>query len=416
MTTPVTTAERGQAGDLRRMKLVATAFFLVATAVYAATEHWHAGGWAGYVNSAAEAGMVGALADWFAVTALFRRPLGLPIPHTAIIPTRKDAIGASLERFVATNFLSEEVVRDKVRRSAPAGRAGGWLAQRAHAERVTAELSALARGALVVLRDEEVQRVLEQTFLRRLADWPWAPPAGRVLAQVVVDGTHHRFVDLAVDEMHRWLLAHRDVVTQTVLDQAPSWTPRWVDEMVANRLSSESIRFVEEVRDQPDHRVRLSLDHFLLQLAKDLRDDPPTIERAEQVKDRLLAHPGMQDAVAAVWATTKRLVLDAVEDPGSELRRRVVEGLASFGERVSGDAELRDKIDRWVEDAGTHVVTTYRDEITAVIGDTVNRWDAQETTRKIELQVGRDLQFIRINGTVVGALAGLAIHAVTVLA
>ncbi|MDQ6649006.1 MAG: DUF445 domain-containing protein [Actinomycetota bacterium] len=408
-------AEREQRQALRRMKLVAAAFLLLATAVYAATVRLGSSGWAGYVNTAAEAGMVGALADWFAVTALFRRPLGLPIPHTAIIPTRKDALGRSLERFVAENFLAADVVRDKVRRVGVAQRAGGWLAEDAHADRVTAELAALARGAVAVLRDEDVSAVVDSTLVRRLAEWPWGPPAGRLLGQVVLDGTHHRLVDLAVAEAHGWLVAHQDVVVGAVLVQAPSWTPNWVDVRVANRVYDELLRFVEDTRDDPAHRVRLALDHFLLELAGDLRGNPATIAWAEQVKARLLAHPGVREGLAALWTTARRLLLAAIDDADSDLRRRASATLAAFGRRLESESDLQAKVDGWVEDATAHVVTTYRGEITAIISDTVNRWDGRETARKVELAVGRDLQFIRINGTVVGALAGLLIHGLTAL-
>ena len=412
---PLSEPERRR--GLRRMKTVATALLVVAAVVYAVTRRWQATGapgWVGYLNAAAEAGMVGALADWFAVTALFRHPLGLPIPHTAIIPTKKDALGHSLEDFVATNFLSADVVRDKVHRVQVAGRLGAWLSDPAHARRVTGELATAVRAGLAVLRDEDVQEVLEKTVLRRVVDHPWGPPAGRLLGEVVREGTHHRLVDLLVAHIHAWLVANRDAVVKVVQQQAPSWSPNWVDDLVAGRVYAEVLRFAGEVRAQPDHPVRQAVDALLAELADDLQHDPATIERAEALKERLLAHPEVRQAVAAVWTTARRMLLDAVDDPESELRVRVLDGLVSLGERLAVDEDLRTKVDGWVEDATTHVVSTYRDEIATVISDTVNRWDARETSRKVELQVGRDLQFIRINGTVVGALAGLLIHAVTV--
>jgi uncharacterized membrane-anchored protein YjiN (DUF445 family) len=409
---PAVVTERDRRRDLRRMKAVAGGFLLAALTVYLAVRRVEAG-WAGYVEAAAEAGMVGGLADWFAVTALFRRPLGLPIPHTAIIPSRKDALGRGLEQFVGDNFLAEPVIRDRVRRAEPAARAGAWLCQPQHAGRVAAELGTLVRGAVAVLRDEDVQAVLEQTLLRRVLDRSWGPPAGRLLARLVADRTHHRLVDLAVDSAHRWLLDHREAVVKVVTDQAPGWSPRFVDDRVANRVYGELLRFATEVQVDPRHKLRLALDDLLARFAADLQHDPATMARAEKWQQGLLAHPEVRSAVGATWGTAKRVLLEAVADPGSELRTRVVDGLVALGRRLTADAELRAKVDRWAQDAAVHVVTTYRDELTTVITDTVNRWDAAETARKIELQVGRDLQFIRINGTVVGALAGLVIHAVS---
>jgi len=404
--------ERRRTG-LRRMKLVASGLLLVAAVIYALTVGRD--GPLGFVNAAAEAAMVGALADWFAVTALFRHPLGLPIPHTALIPNRKDALGRSLEEFVATNFLSEDVVRDKLVRAQVSRRVGDWLAAPDHAARVAAEAATLAGGALRVLKDDDVAVVLEQVVVRRVAETPWSPIAGQVLAGVVAEKTHHRLVDLVLEESYRWLRANREAVVRLVTDQAPDWTPQWLDERVGRRVYYEVERWVEEVRDDPNHRARLALDHMLDRFADDLQHDETTRARAEAVKERLLAHPELRRATMAVWSTLRRLLDEAIADPDGELRRRVAGGLAELGERLRDDAALQDRVDRYVQDGVGYVVRTYAGEVATVISDTVERWDGRDASRRIELHVGRDLQFIRINGTVVGALAGLAIHTATVL-
>jgi uncharacterized membrane-anchored protein YjiN (DUF445 family) len=359
--------------------------------------------------------MVGALADWFAVTALFRHPLGLPIPHTALIRTRKEALGRSLQSFVATNFLSEEVVRAKVTAVGITARIGHWLDDPAHARRVTAELATLARAAITVLRDDAVQSVLEQTLVRRVVERPWGPPAGQLLGQIVKDGTHHRLVDLGVDEAYAWLIDNREKVLAMVTEQAPTWSPRFLDDRVANRVYNELTRFVREVKHDPTHRVRLALDDFLAGFARDLCSDPYTMDRADALKKRLLEHPEVRTAMSNVLSAGRRLVLAAVEDPNSELRARVAEGLQSLGRRLRDEPELRSKVDGWIADAASFAVRNYATEVTSLISETVDRWDAAEASRKIELQVGRDLQFIRINGTVVGALAGLLIYTITQL-
>ncbi|WP_033428448.1 DUF445 domain-containing protein [Saccharothrix syringae] len=410
----LTAADQLKRRGLRRMKLVATGFFAAATVVFVVALLFEEGGpaWVGYVRAAAEAGMVGALADWFAVTALFRRPLGLPIPHTAIIPTRKDAFGDALGSFVGQNFLSEAVVRDKLRRVEVARRLGEWLVRPENAERVTSELANVVRGAVTVLRDEDVQAVVEHAIARRLVDRPWGPPLGRLLGQVLADGAHHKLVDLVCDRAYDWVRDNYDKVMSVVTQRAPTWSPKFVDSLLGDKVYTELLNFAWAVKTDVNHPMRLAVDQFLIEFAEDLRTDPATMQRADQVKQQVVGHPDVQRLIGSAWGTAKKMLLDAAEDPSSELRRRVREGLLSFGRRLVGDESMRAKVDGWVEGAAAYVVTHYRDEITTLITDTVERWDAEETSRKIELQVGRDLQFIRINGTVVGALAGLLIYTV----
>jgi uncharacterized membrane-anchored protein YjiN (DUF445 family) len=412
----LTRNEQAKLRGLRRMKAVALAFLLGAAVVYALTRLYpNAPAWVGYVQAMAEASMVGALADWFAVTALFRHPLGLPIPHTAIIPRKKDALGENLGDFVGANFLVEVVVTDKLRRVGVGSRLGSWLAQPRNAERATAELSTAVRALVTVLRDEDVQPVLENALVRRLLEQPWGPPLGRLLAQLLTDGAHHKLVDLITERAYEWVRDNHGAVLRVVSQRLPGWSPRFVDELVADRLYGEVLTFAWAVRTEPDHPMRKAVDTFLLEFAEDLRIDPEMIERAEAVKQQVLAHPEVQILVGSAWGTAKKMILSAAEDPSSELRQRVRDGLMSLGGRLSEDAELRSKVDSWLQGVATYVVSNYRGEITTLITDTVERWDAEETARKVELQVGRDLQFIRINGTVVGALAGLAIHALSQL-
>jgi uncharacterized membrane-anchored protein YjiN (DUF445 family) len=403
------------------MKLVAAAFLVGAALAFVAArlivraQPGHAAGWVGYLQAAGEAGMVGGLADWFAVTALFRRPLGLPIPHTAIIPTRKDAIGQSLGDFVGANFLVEDVIRARVRRASPAGRVGEWLARPGSAERVSLELGAGLRGVMGLLRDEDVQVVIEQAVTSRVTALRIGPASGRLLEQLVADGAHHGLVDLVVDATHTWLLNNREIVTDVIARQTPSWSPRFIDERIAERMYWEAVRVAREVRDDPAHRVRQSFDLLLSDLAQKLQHDPATQARAEELKEGLLNRPEVRQVIADAGATVRRLILEAVDDPESELRRRATALLTELGQRLRTEPQLRAKVDGWIEDVVVHVATNYTHELTTVITDTVQRWDPVETSRKIEIQVGRDLQFIRINGTVVGALAGVAIYAVAQL-
>ncbi|MDN5381061.1 MULTISPECIES: DUF445 domain-containing protein [Streptomyces] len=409
-------ADEERARGVRRMKLTATGLLLLVAVVYALSTwagHAGAGAWTAYVAAAAEAGMVGALADWFAVTALFRHPLGLPIPHTAIIPNKKDQLGVSLGEFVGENFLSQEVVRRRLRAVGISSRLGAWLARPEHADRVTAELATALRGALTVLRDSDVQAVIGEAINRRAEAQEIAPGLGKLLERIVADGGHKRAVDLIVSRAHDWLVLHSDFVREAVQGGAPGWTPRFVDRKVGERVYKELLRFVTEMRDMPGHPARGALDRFLADFASDLQSDTDTRARVERLKSEVLGRGEVQDLIASAWSALRAMIVSAAEDERSELRLRVRASLLSLGARMAGDPKVQGKIDGWLEDAAVYVVTTYRKEITSLITDTVAGWDAQHTTRKIEAHIGRDLQFIRINGTVVGALAGLAIHTVS---
>ncbi|WP_405853761.1 DUF445 domain-containing protein [Streptomyces sp. NBC_00090] len=408
-----TAADEEKSRGVRRMKTLATAL-LVAVAVIYALATWArnsgAGAWAGYVAAAAEAGMVGALADWFAVTALFRRPLGLPIPHTAIIPTKKDQLGASLGSFVGENFLSADVVRGRLQAFGIGRRLGAWLADPAHADRVTAEAATALRGALTVLRDSDVQAVVGEAITRRAESVEIAPGLGKTLERIVADGAHHRAVDLVCTRAHDWLVTHGESVMDAVQGGAPGWTPRFVDRRIGERVYKELLRFVTEMRDMPGHPARGAIDRFLTDFAADLQADTDTRARVERLKADLLARPEIQDIIASAWSSIRTLIISAAEDDRSQLRLRARASLMSLGNRLATDSRLQAKVEGWAEDAAAYVVTTYRHEITSLITDTVAGWDATQTSKKIEANIGRDLQFIRINGTVVGALAGLLIY------
>ncbi|MFI9718075.1 DUF445 domain-containing protein [Streptomyces sp. NPDC052396] len=406
-------ADEERRRGVRRMKTFATGLLLAVALVYALAT-WAraagAGGWAGYVAAAAEAGMVGALADWFAVTALFRRPLGLPIPHTAIIPTKKDQLGLSLGEFVGENFLSGTVVRRRLRAVGIGSRLGAWLARPENADRVTAELAAALRGALTVLRDSDVQAVVGEAITRRADAQEIAPALGGTLEQIVTKGGHRKVVDLVCVRAHDWLVAHGDSVMQAVTGGAPGWTPRFVDRRVGERVYKELLRFVTEMRDMPDHPARGAVDRFLTDFARDLQSDPDTRARVERLKSEALGRGEVQDLITSAWSSVRAMVVAAAEDERSELRLRARAAILSLGSRMTADDRLRAKVDGWLEDAAVHVVTTYQDEITSLISETVAGWDAEQTSRKVEAHIGRDLQFIRVNGTVVGALAGLLIY------
>ena len=395
------------------MRTLAVCLLLLAAAVYLLTVGED--GLLGYVNAGAEASMVGAIADWFAVTALFKRPLGLPIPHTALIPRRKDELGRSLEEFVGENFLQPGIVRDRVAAAAVSARVGAWLADPEHVRRVVDEVAAVAVVGLDQVRDEHVRELVTEALVPRFRAEPVASLAGGFLAEAVRDGLHQGLVDLALDELYGWLLEHPDTVAEVLEQRAPWWAPPRLNDAVTRRVTAELVAWLADVRADPDHRARRAFDSLLGQLADDLLHDPETRERTERLKERLLDQPQVVESGIAIWNALRRALQESLRDPEGAVPGRLAAELTAFGERLREDAPLRARIDRAVADLSVFAVERYGAELTAVITHTVTRWDGREAARRIELHVGRDLQFIRINGTIVGGLVGLVIHAVTMV-
>ncbi|MDX2375896.1 DUF445 domain-containing protein [Microbacterium sp. LRZ72] len=406
-------ADRERRRALRVMKRVALGALLAMAIVFAFSFVLQERiPWLSYVRAAAEGGMVGALADWFAVTALFRHPLGIPIPHTAIVPRRKDEIGRSLGEFIETNFLSREIVREKLERVGVADRVGRWLTDPEHAERVASEGSAVAAGVLRALSDEDVNDLIADLAREHLVEPAWAPGAGAWLDRIVRAQAHHGAVDLAADSLAAWLVANRDAFTGLISRRLPEWVPSLAHRFIDERVYREAVAFVDAVRADPRHPARTAVDDYLAQLSTKLQHDDATIARFEGAKAAVFDSPRVQELAAQAWRTAKAGLLAALEDPSSALRRRTRTALTEVGQRLTSDAALAHRVDAWTIDAATFVIERYRHDIASVITDTVQRWDPAETTEKIELMVGRDLQYIRLNGTIVGALAGLAIHTI----
>ena len=398
---------------LRRMKTLATALLILSAVVFAvafAFEDRYA--WMGFVRAAAEGAMVGALADWFAVTALFRHPLGLRIPHTAIIPTRKDEIGASLGEFVEQNFLSDEVVRSKLATFSVADRLGAWLADPVNAERASAEGAVMAQGVLRFLGDGDVESLIERLAREYLFDREWAPTLGRVGSELVTADQQRAVVDALVDAAVTWLTEHPDALGEIVSTRLPRWVPGFVGGLADERAHREVIGLLHSVRYDPEHPLRVAIDGYLVDLTDRLQHDPAMAERVEEIKAEFLQSPRLRSFAGQLWNAVKTTLAESLADPGSQLRSAASSALVDIGVRLSSDRTLSAKIDEWIADAAGYAVQKYRHDLASVISDTVQRWDARETTQKIELQIGRDLQFIRINGTVVGAIAGVGIFAI----
>lgn len=404
--------ERG----LRRMKAMALGLLVLLGVVFVIAfplQDVHPA-W-GYVRAAAEGGMVGALADWFAVTALFRHPLGIPVPHTALIPRKKDQLGAALTEFVQENFLDSDVAREKVEGLTVAEAAGGWLRRPENAARAAREVATAARGAMAAADDDAVQELLRQLMDRHMVQPEWSPTLAGVLEDVVAGRHHERVVDLVVGHTGDWVAAHPEMFVETVRRRSPEWSPDLVDRLLAERLHAEALKYLAGIRRDPGHEARRAVDDWLTRLSADMREDADTRASVERFKHSLFADERLRSWAGRAWTALRDSLLDALEDPASDLHRALLAALRDLGVRLQEDPVLRERVDGYARRAAAYALSSYGPAVTGVIEETVARWDGDRTARTLELFVGRDLQYIRINGSIVGALAGLAIHAVATL-
>jgi uncharacterized membrane-anchored protein YjiN (DUF445 family) len=398
---------------LRKMRALALSLLILAAVIYVFTRNHD--GFIGYVNAGAEAAMVGAIADWFAVRALFRHPLGLPIPHTAIIPHRKESLGESLQEFVADNFLREDVIRERIQTAEVSRRVGEWLVTGEHSQRVVNEASRVLSDALSHIKESDVAAIIEEALIPRMREEHLSPVVGQLLEEILRDDAHRGLVDLVLDELGRWLLHNHDEVSALIENRAPSWTPQWLDKRVATWVHEQVVEWVAEISRTPAHPARITLDRWLVQLAHDLQHDAKTMERAENLKQRMLSQPRVISTSIQLWDALRRALIGSLGDENGLLRRRAREEVDAFGQRLIDDPALSHRLDSTISDIAAYAVNNYGHEVATIISATVNRWDGKETAERIELHVGRDLQFIRINGTVVGGLAGVAIHAISTI-
>ena len=412
----VSAADTQRRVGLRRMKRFATGLLVFVTVVFAVArwvEQTHPG--FGYLRAFAEAAMVGALADWFAVSALFRHPLGVPIPHTAIIPRRKEQIGESLGEFVQTNFLTTAVLHDRLVAAGVGRRVGGWLSEPANAAKAGAGIADALRGALEVIDDRDVGGALEALVERRVLATPVSPLVGRAIDLAIDGGHHQRLLDAVLVGLAGFLDDNKSTFRSRLESESPWWIPETIDDRLFAKIYDGVHRFLGDVAADSDHEVRHAIDQRVVAFAGRLRNDPTLLAKGEELKVELLAHPEVRTWLASLWGDIKRTTIQASADPSSELRRRIDRSVARIGHQLANDSALQAKVDTWVMSAATYVVEHYRGEVADIISTTVARWDGKATSERLELQVGRDLQFIRINGTIVGGLAGLVIYSVSQL-
>jgi uncharacterized membrane-anchored protein YjiN (DUF445 family) len=402
-------AERERA--LRTMKRWATGLLVLATVVFIIAKLFESRyPWLGIVVATAEASMVGALADWFAVTALFKHPMGIPIPHTAIIPARKDRVGITLGMFVQRNFLNRDVIAQRLTSLRPAERLSHWLMEPESVRSVSRQLARAASAGANVLRDEDVDNLIGSAILNRIRETPVAPLIGKFLALLTADNRHQALLDQVIRLTARGLTENQDLIRERVDKESPWWVPGAVDDRITKRIVQALEATLKDVNENPEHPLRLRFDTAIDEFIVKLQASPEVILKAERIKEEVLNAEAVQQLSGAIWRDAKAKLSRYADSPDEVNTDAIERGLRGLGQAIQNDPALMAKIDQWIVDAAIAVIERYQDEVGELIASTVKRWDPIATSRRIELAIGRDLQFIRINGTLVGGLAGMLLY------
>jgi len=399
---------------LRRMRWLATSLLAaMALVLGAATWLLPTTPSLGAVRAFAEAALIGGLADWFAVVALFRRPMGLPIPHTAIVPARKDDIGRALARFIRDHFLVREAIERRLARTDLAARLGAWLAEEDNAARVSHDLGA-ALGWLLRAGDGQSLRTALGTSLRGAFDAVPVSAGLSALLEVLLAGPHAQtLVDKLVAFGRSQLESKRVEIRVRIHERSPWWMPRFVDQEIFDQLVGDLERVLDAIASDPKHPARAEIGAALGSLQDALAHDPALAERSRSLQSEVIDHPAIRAYAHDLWAKLDGDLHAALEDPQSPLRVGVEREIRGIGRALAGEAEVAAKLNSWLEQLLLYLVENYRDPLSEIVSETIEQWDPGATSRRIELALGTDLQFIRLNGTIVGGLVGLGLYLIS---
>lgn len=403
----------------RRMRIIATSLLFLMAVIFIAAlqlEKYHPL-W-GYVAAFSEAALVGGLADWFAVTALFRHPLGLPIPHTAIIPTNKNRIADTMAAFLRTNFLIPQVLGRRLQSMNAAGAVGRFLV-RNRDDRKPGEdtmrlgVSYLAGDVLESLDKERLGSMIKDALHKQLDKLDISPLLGQALNAAIADGRHTPIIDAFIRWGARTLDANDDLIRDMVHEKA-STIMRWtgLDDRLASAVVSGLQKLLNDVAEDPDHPLREKVEEGLASLSHDLLHDPDMQQRVHDIKAEMLANPAIAKWMDGIWERGRAAMLNASRDPDRTLSGQFGESLDQVGQALIAPGSLQIQVNRFARRTLVGISARYGDKIVKLVSETVRRWDTRTITDRVENAVGRDLQFIRINGTIVGGLVGLVLHAI----
>ena len=401
----------------KRMKLFATALLAAMAGVYAISRILEPRFPAlGFARATAEAAMVGAIADWFAVTALFRHPLRLPLPHTAIIARNKDRIGENLATFVETNFLAPELIAGKLERIDFTTQFAHWLAAPERGRKIAQWTLDFLPSLLAAIDDEDVRRFIHDNVAQRVRDVDTPLIVGTIADTLLEDDRHQAVVTELLEQLTHLFEEHKPLVRQRVREStAWIWKKLSIDERVSDNLIAVVDDTLKELAENPEHAWRRGFDEAIRQFVVELRTSPEYLAKWEALKDRFIEHPALREYLASIWRDIKASIERDAAAPHSYIRARIEEAIAGIAKGLLVDDAMRERLNAWLRETMLAAIAAQRHAIARLISETVHHWDADTVTQKIELEVGRDLQFVRINGTVIGGIVGLVLHTLDVL-
>ncbi len=400
--------------QLRKHKMFATSLFLIMAVIYILCEvFFKHDGWAGYVKAFSEAAMIGALADWFAVVALFRHPLGIPIPHTNLIESSKKKIGNNLGTFVTDNFLTPSAIKPRLANLHIAERLGQWLLVNRNRKKATTEILRIAKEAIYKLDDADITHIIHTQVTGLLAQIPVHKLAGEGLGKIVEDNMHQDWITTMTAYLGDFLSENKELVKQQVKQESHFLIPGFVDKAIAEKITNGGIRYLKQIETDPGHAVRKKITIKLNEIATDIQDGGDWATRLENLKNELLSPAHLEEYCGTAWQYIRKKITDDLNDPSSNIAAYLDRSLRDIGVSMTTDIARKERIDQFVQTQAFKLIMNYKKTVGEMISQTVANWPAKQLSEKLELEVGPDLQFIRINGTLVGGTVGLLIYVLT---
>ena len=402
--------------QLNKYKAFATGLFVLMAVIFVVAtvfQKTHNSHWIGYVRAFSEAAMVGALADWFAVTALFRHPLGLPIPHTNLIENSKEKLGDNLGSFVVSNFLSPKTIRPYIQKIKISNFVGEWLTKERNQEVLIKNLSDIVLDILNKLDDSEVSRFISKKVSEMTDDIQLNKILGNGIIYLLDKNDHQKIVTNLSKQIKEYLIENESMIQERVKKGSYSFIPSFVDNKIAEKIATGLSDFFQEVEENPSHEIRGLITKKIYEFSNDLKEDPKWIDEFKAIKKDFLNNDKLDEYSKDIWVSIKKTLNTELQEEESSLKKYITKNLNEFSQNLKTDEKLQNKIDHWIQVTAYKYILKNTHQFGALISSTVGNWEGRELSEKLELEVGKDLQFIRLNGTLVGGLVGLIIYTIS---